>query len=73
MKIRRSALAKADIAEMPGIGQSEDFGHLDLAGLRCWRIPVFSRYLVFHRTTANSLEIIRPLHSARDIGSLFAG
>jgi toxin ParE1/3/4 len=63
--------ALRQIAEMPGIGASRDFHNPELAGLRVWPVPGFRRYLIFYRATEDQIEIIRVLHSARDIRAIF--
>jgi len=47
------------------------FGHPRLADLR--KVPVlgFPNHLVFYRIDADMVEIVRVLHGARDIPSLF--
>jgi plasmid stabilization system protein ParE len=43
----------------------------ELAGLRMLRIPKFEKYLIFYRPVPEGTEIIRVLHAARDISSIF--
>jgi toxin ParE1/3/4 len=53
------------LAERPGMGCARE----ELAaGLRSF--PV-GRYVIFYRPAANGVEIVRVLHSARDIGTAF--
>jgi toxin ParE1/3/4 len=48
----------------PGMGQSRD----ELRpGLRCF---VVSPYVVFYRPVEDTIEVLRILHGARDIGSI---
>jgi toxin ParE1/3/4 len=55
------------LARQPGLGRQRD----DLApGIQSF--PV-SRYIVFYRVVTGSIEIVRVLHGARDIGNIFEG
>ena len=40
-------------------------------GLRRWRVRGFENFMIFYRLLANGIEIVRVLHGARDIESLF--
>jgi toxin ParE1/3/4 len=63
--------AFARLSEMPEIGSLREFANPRLAGVRVWPIPKFSRYLIFYPVTQDSIRILRVLHGARDIPSLF--
>lgn len=53
------------LAEFPGMGRErEELG----AGLRSFAV---SNYLIFYRERNEGIEIVRVLHGARDIDSLF--
>jgi toxin ParE1/3/4 len=53
------------LAANPGIGQRQDQYR---PGLRCFSVGV---YLIFYLTITDGIEVIRVLHGARDIPSLF--
>lgn len=55
------------LCENPFIGKNCDFGPAELQHLRMWFVEGFDKYLIFYRVNGNTLEIIRVLHSARDI------
>ena len=59
------------LADLPEIGSSRSFNNKELDGLRMLRIPKFEKYLIFYRPVPEGIEIIRVLHGARDIPSLF--
>jgi toxin ParE1/3/4 len=59
------------LADLPEIGSIRSFNNKELAGLRMLRIPKFEKYLIFYRPVPEGTEIIRVLHAARDIPSLF--
>ncbi len=59
------------LAEMPGIGVIRDFGNQTLKGMRMWPVPGFPKHLIFYRTTDSELRVIRVLHGARDMESVF--
>jgi toxin ParE1/3/4 len=60
------------LAEMPGIGVSRDYGNPAFAGMRMWHVPRYRKFLIFYRTTETELEIIRVLHGAQNIQQIFA-
>ena len=59
------------IAAMPGIGSLRDYGRLDLSGMRAWRISKYPKYLIFYLATETEVVILRVLHGAQDIESIF--
>jgi toxin ParE1/3/4 len=60
------------LAGMPGTGTSYQHDHPALAGLRFSPVSRFRKYLVFYRSVADGIEIIRVLHGARDIATILA-
>jgi toxin ParE1/3/4 len=67
------AIGKAykNLMEFPSIGSIRDYNHSNLKGLRSLSVPGFRKYLIFYRDTGSQVEIIRILHGARDLESLF--
>ncbi len=65
-----AAQAFEQLAMMPEMGSPRTFRNPALAGLRLWRIPSFERYLIFYRPIQDGIEVIRVLHSARDIDAI---
>ena len=59
------------LADMPGLGAPRDYDNPALAGLRMMPIPGFQKYGVYYLTTAETVEILRVVHGARDINALF--
>lgn len=55
------------LAEMPGMGAPRD--HPRIEGLRMWRVRGFTKHLIFYREVAGGIEVIRVLHSARDLAA----
>lgn len=62
----------ARLAGMPGIGTRYEHYHAALAGLRFFPISRFRKYLVFYRSVADGIEVVRVLHGARDIHIILA-
>ena len=60
------------LAEMPGIGAFRNCNNPKLQGMRMLPLPNFPKYLIFYRANISQLEVLRVLHSSRDIESLFA-
>ncbi|MEW6234065.1 MAG: type II toxin-antitoxin system RelE/ParE family toxin [Candidatus Omnitrophota bacterium] len=59
-----------ELAKMPLIGQSWKFSHPDLVNIRFLPIPGFERYLIFYQVLDECIDIVRIIHSARDIPTL---
>jgi plasmid stabilization system protein ParE len=59
--------AFGNLAEFPGLGAERASTHPELSGLRVWPIPHFPKLLIFYREAEGSIEVVRVLHSARDI------
>jgi toxin ParE1/3/4 len=61
-----------DLERMPLMGTRREFQNPKLAGIRLWRVKGFPKHLIFYRPLEDGIEIIRVLHSARDIEALFS-
>jgi len=55
------------IRNMPEIGFVRSYRAGDLRAVRVWPVPGFRRYLIFYRVMPALVEIVRVLHSARDV------
>jgi toxin ParE1/3/4 len=64
--------AYEQLADMPGMGASREYGNPKLKGMRMWPIPGFQKYLIFYRATDTELQVLRVLHGSRNLQSLFA-
>ena len=60
-----------ELARMPGIGQMTDFKNPRFGGMRRWRINGFPNHLIFYFPTKRGVDLVRILHGARDLDSLF--
>ena len=56
----------------PRSGTVYDSGIARLDGLRRFPVSGFDNYIIFYLPRENGLDVIRVLHGARDIDSLFA-
>jgi toxin ParE1/3/4 len=61
-----------DLERMPLMGSAREFQDSTLTGIRMWRVKDFPKNLIFYRPIKDGVEIIRVLHSSRDIAGLFA-
>ena len=52
---------------MPEIGRMREFRNPELQGLRYFPVKDFNKYLVFYVPVDDGIQVIRVLHSARDI------
>lgn len=76
LNVAERFLAAADetfhqLARMPEMGSPRVAGHSELSGLRMFRIRGFEQHLVFYRPIESGVEIVRVLHSSRDVAVLF--
>jgi len=58
------------LAETPGIGSPRAFPSPHLEGLRIWPIRNHAKHLIFYIPRRDDVDIIRVLHSARDLLTL---
>ena len=61
------------LAHNPLLGAVWDSSNVALRETRVWQIKGFPNYLVFYLSTADSVEIFRVLHGARDIEGILRG
>ena len=59
------------LASQPDMGRVTEYRSSFLTGMRMFPVKTFSNHLVFYRALENGIEIVRVLHGARDIESLF--
>lgn len=59
------------LAEFPFIGEARYFERNDLTGLRFWPVKDFENYLIFYLVKETVIEVVRLLHTARDIEDIF--
>jgi toxin ParE1/3/4 len=59
------------LLELPEIGTARNFHNPEMTGLRMLPVRKFDMYLIFYRSTPEGLEIVRVVHGARDLPSLF--
>src|SRR6476619_4983480 len=60
------------LGEFPMMGKSREFQNKQLRSVRMWHVKGFENYLIFYMATVTAIEIIRVLHSSRDIEDLFS-
>lgn len=58
------------LAQLPGLGRVWSASSPKLKGIRCWPVPRFSKYVIFYRPLADGIELLRVLHSKRNIVEL---
>ncbi len=58
------------LAEMPGMGALYHSDLKHLSGMRSFPISGFEKHLVFYRPVKDGIEIIRVIHSARDVWNI---
>ncbi|HKH44947.1 MAG TPA: type II toxin-antitoxin system RelE/ParE family toxin [Thermoanaerobaculia bacterium] len=55
----------------PDAGRRRQFSHPALAGVRSWPISGFDRHVIFYRASQGRVDILRVIHSARDLVGIF--
>lgn len=55
---------------MPGLGALVGLDELPYEDVRRWHVDGFDRVLVLYRVVADGVEVIRVLHTSRDIAAL---
>jgi toxin ParE1/3/4 len=59
------------IVRMPEAGTLWELGKSPFADMRYWTVKGFRKYLIFYRPVQRGIEVIRVLHSARDLIAAF--
>lgn len=59
------------LSHVPELGAQRTFRNPRYSTVRMWPVKGFERYLIFYRPIKDGVEILRVLHGARDIESLF--
>lgn len=54
----------------PGMGPLRNYGNAALSGMRMKPVAGFGKYLIYYRPVDGGIEIIRVLHSARNIAAI---
>ena len=62
----------ATLARKPSLGGSWESDNPMYHNMRVWPIKGFENHLIFFRAIEGGIEVIRVLHAARDIESVFA-
>ena len=60
-----------ELAAMPEMGNTQEFTNPKLAGIRRWRVRHFESYLIFYRPRKDGIDVVRVIHAAQDIKSIF--
>jgi toxin ParE1/3/4 len=60
------------LSRNPKMGAVREYLDPKLEGLRMWPIARFTKVLIFYKPVDDGIEVVRVLHSARDIEALFA-
>ena len=60
-----------DLEHMPLMGSAREYRSAEFTGIRMWRVKEFRKYLIFYHPIEDGIEIIRVIHSSRDIAALF--
>jgi toxin ParE1/3/4 len=75
---KSSAIRFIDAVEMtcktllrsPQLGLRGEFRSPHLANIQRWRVKGFENYLIFYRTVADGIFVVRLLHGARDVDAI---
>lgn len=59
------------LGRSPGIGGTCRFQSRLFDGIRVWPVTGFKSHLVFYRNLPDEIEVLRVVHAARDLNSIF--
>jgi toxin ParE1/3/4 len=59
------------LVDIPEAGSTRTFRNPEMKGVRMLLVRKFNNYLIFYRSAPEGLEIVRIVHGARDLPSLF--
>lgn len=63
--------AMRNLADMPLIGGPWEGRNSSFADMRTWPIRRFRNYIIYYRPIRTGIEVIRVLHGAQDVESIF--
>jgi toxin ParE1/3/4 len=73
VRFYRAAYATFEqLAPMPLVGGPCEFRNPEAAELGVWPVRGFRNHLIFYRPLSNGIDVVRVLHAARDLESIFA-
>jgi toxin ParE1/3/4 len=58
------------LSQMPHIGATYPTGNPALFGLRRWPLKGFEKYLIFYLVFEDAVDIVRIIHSSRDLARI---
>lgn len=64
--------ALEQLTRFPFLGKKRDFADPRFREMRVWQVKDFEKYLIFYQVIDDRIEMIRLLHSSRDLIELFA-
>lgn len=59
------------LVRFPLLGKTRAFQNKQFQNVRMWHVKNYESYLIFYAVTESRIEIIRVLHSSRDIEEMF--
>ncbi len=59
------------LARFPLLGKTRAFQNKQFQNIRMWKVKGYENYLVFYTVSEDTIEVIRVIHSSRDIEELF--
>ncbi len=54
------------LLENPDLGFGGELTHPRLQDVRCWPVRGFPRHVIYYRSTAEGIEVLRVMHGSRD-------
>lgn len=59
-----------ELTAFPLVGRILELKNQEAPSVRIWHVKGYERYLIFYTAAENTIEIVRVLHSSRDIENL---
>ncbi len=59
------------LSRFPLLGKTSLFQNKQFQNIRMWKVKDYENYLVFYAVSDDTIEVIRDLHSSRNIEELF--
>lgn len=72
LRLLEAARAAFDLLRsFPEAGRVRHFSNPRLSGVRSWPISGFDKHVIFYRASEGRLDVLRVIHSARDLTGIF--
>ena len=60
------------LSQFPNIGTARNYQNKLFQNIRMWQVKGYSKYFIFYEVFEDRIEVVRVLHSSRDLEDVFS-